>query len=333
MRAMLLSHPCPIEERPLAKVEIDDPAPGLFEVRISVIACGVCHTDLHTVEGDMELPRLPLIPGHQIIGIIEKRGDAAHRFRPGERVGVPWLYRTCGTCEYCTGGLENLCKYASFTGFHVNGGYADYVVAHEDFVYPIPEEYTDIDAAPLLCGGIIGYRALMQCGLLTGQRLGLYGFGGSAHITIQIANHLGFQVYVFTRSDRHRRHAQSLGAVWAGGAEDEPPARMHAGIIFAPAGPIVREGLRVLERGGTLVLAGVTMTTIPELDYDSHLYWEKCVRSVANFTRRDAKEFLELAGKIPVKTTTTSYPLDKANEALADLKQSNINGTAVLVTW
>jgi propanol-preferring alcohol dehydrogenase len=329
---MLLGKTAPVEESPLIKADYEDPQPGPCEIRIAVKACGVCRTDLHTVEGDLDLPRLPIIPGHQVIGTVEKRGGSAHRFTTGERVGVPWLNRTCGRCEFCSAGYENLCEHARFTGLHANGGYADFLVVHEDFAYPVPENFSDIDAAPLLCGGIIGYRALRLCEVKKGQRLGLYGFGGSAHMTIQVARYLGLEVYVFTRSKKHRKHAEELGAVWTGGAGESPGAAMHGSIIFAPAGPLVPEALGVLERGGTLALAGVTMTPIPELDYDRHLYWEKKVRSVANFTRNDAEELLAIAGRVPIKTTTTTYPLEHANRALLDLKQSNINGTAVLVT-
>jgi propanol-preferring alcohol dehydrogenase len=245
-------------------------------------------------------------------------------------VGVPWLYRTCGECEFCERGLENLCEDAQFTGLHVDGGYAESMIADQAFAYPLPEGFSDLEAAPLLCAGIIGYRALRLCEIQPGQRLGLYGFGGSAHVTIQVARHWGCEVYVFTRSENHRRHARELGAVWVGGARDDPPAKPQGSIIFAPAGWLVLEALRVLERGGTLSLAGVTMTPIPELDYDRLLYWERGVRSVANFTRQDARELLDLAAEIPIQTTVQRYPLEEANEALLALKRSEIDGTAVL---
>jgi len=283
MKAMLLRETQPAEQRPLELADWPLPKPGPGEVRLAVRVCGVCRTDLHTVEGDLPLPKLPLVPGHQVVGVVEARGPAlsvaegegATRFATGQRVGVPWLYRTCGECEFCRRGLENLCQDAQFTGLHADGGYAEAMVVHEDFAYPIPEGFSDVEAAPLLCAGIIGYRALRLSEVQPGQRLGLYGFGGSAHVTIQVARHWGCQVYVFTRSEGHRRLARELGAVWVGGAEDTPPAKMHGSIIFAPAGGLVPEALRVLERGGTLSLAGVTMTPIPKLDYDRLLYWER----------------------------------------------------------
>jgi len=307
------------------------PEPGAEEIRLRVRACAVCHTDLHTVEGDLPLPKLPLVPGHQVVGIVDAVGEGVRRFTIGQRVGVPWLYRTCGTCEFCQRGMENLCRQARFTGLHADGGYAEAMVVHQDFAYPIPEIFSDESAAPLLCAGIIGYRALRLSGVRPGERLGMWGFGASAHITLQIARHWGCEVYVFTRGEKHRQLARELGAAWAGSAKDEPPAPVHGGIIFAPAGELVPEALRVLERGGTLALAGVTMTPIPELDYDRLLYWERVVRSVANFTRQDAAEFLQLAAEVPVRTTVQTFPLEAANEALLALKEGRINGAGVLV--
>jgi propanol-preferring alcohol dehydrogenase len=331
MRAMLLREPKPAEQRPLELADLPLPEPGPGEVRLAIQACGVCRTDLHTVEGDLTLPKLPVVPGHQIVGLVEARGEGADRFAEGQRVGVPWLYRTCGECEFCGQGLENLCHDAQFTGLHGDGGYAEAMVVPQDFAYPIPEGFSDLEAAPLLCAGIIGYRALRMSKVRRGQRLGLYGFGGSAHVTIQVARHWGCEVYVFTRSEGHRRLARTLGAVWVGGAEDDPPAKMHGSIIFAPAGPLVPEALRVLERGGTVALGGVTMTPIPELDYDRLLYWERGIRSVANFTRQDAEELLQVAAEIPIQTTVQTFPLEAANEALLALKRSEIDGVGVLV--
>jgi len=330
MKAMLMRGPRPIEERPLEMADLPLPEPGPGEVRLAVRACGICHTDLHTVEGDLALPRLPLVPGHQVVGTVEVCGPGADRFAPGARVGVPWLYRTCGGCEFCRRGLENLCEGARFTGLHADGGYAEAMVVHQDFAYPIPARFGDAEAAPLLCAGIIGYRALRLSGVQPGQRLGLVGFGASAHITIQAARHWGCQVYVFTRSPGHRCLAQALGAAWSGGLEERPPQRVHAAIIFAPAGSLVPATLEHLERGGTLALAGVTMTPIPELDYDRLLYWERTVRSVANFTRADAEALLRLAAEIPIVTQVQTYPLAQANEALLALKQSKIEGAGVL---
>jgi propanol-preferring alcohol dehydrogenase len=331
MRAMLLREPKPAEERPLELADLPLPEPGPGEIRLAVRVCGVCRTDLHTVEGDLELPKLPLVPGHQVVGLVAARGDGVTRFAEGQRVGVPWLYRTCGECEFCQRGLENLCQDAQFTGLHADGGYAEAMVVPEDFAYSIPEDFSDVAAAPLLCAGIIGYRALRLSEIQPGQRLGLYGFGGSAHVTIQVARHWGCEVYAFTRSEGHRKLARELGAVWAGRAEDTPPDKLHASIIFAPAGELVVEALRVLERGGTVALAGVTMTPIPEIDYDRLLYWERGVRSVANFTRQDAEELLQVAAEIPIETTVQTFPLEEANEALLALKRSEIDGTAVLV--
>lgn len=331
MRAMVLRAARPVEDRPLEWTELRTPVPARDEIRLTVRACGVCRTDLHTVEGDLGLPKLPIVPGHQVVGVVEARGDRATCFEVGQRVGVPWLHRTCGECEFCRQGLENLCESAQFTGLHVDGGYAESMVVPEDFAYPIPQGFDDLQAAPLLCAGIIGYRALRLSGVRPGQRLGLYGFGGSAHVTIQVARHLGNEVYVFTRSEGHRRLARELGAVWVGEAQDTPPRRMHGSIIFAPAGGLVLEALRVLERGGILALAGVTMTPIPEIDYDRLLYWERTVRSVANFTRQDAQELLRLAAEIPVHTSVQPFALREANDALLALKQSKIDGTGVLV--
>jgi len=307
------------------------PEPGAEEIRLRIRACGVCHTDLHTVEGDLLLPKLPVVPGHQVVGIVDAVGEGVRRFTIGQRVGVPWLYRTCGICEFCQRGMENLCRQARFTGLHADGGYAEAMVVHQDFAYPIPEIFSDESAAPLLCAGIIGYRALRLSGVRPGERLGMWGFGASAHLTLQIARHRGCEVYVFTRGERHRQLARELGAAWVGSAQDDPPAPVHGGIIFAPAGELVPEALRVLERGGTLAMAGVTMTPIPELDYDHLLYWERVVRSVANFTRQDAAEFLQLAAEIPVQTTVQTFPLEAANEALLALKEGRINGAGVLV--
>jgi propanol-preferring alcohol dehydrogenase len=295
-----------------------------------VQACGVCRTDLHTVEGDLVLPKLPLIPGHQVVGTVQAHAADATLFEIGQRVGVPWLYRTCDDCAFCRDGLENLCDDAQFTGLHADGGYAEAMVVPQDFAYPIPEGFSNVAAAPLLCAGIIGYRALRLSEIQPSQRLGLYGFGGSAHVTIQVARHWGCEVYVFTRSEGHRRLAQDLGATWVGQAQDTPSVKMHSSIIFAPAGPLVPEALRVLERGGTLALAGVTMTPIPEIKYDL-LYWERTIRSVANFTRQDAHELLQIAAEIPIHTTTQTFPLEEANEALLALKRSEIDGAGVLV--
>jgi propanol-preferring alcohol dehydrogenase len=291
----------------------------------------VCHTDLHLVQGEIALPRLPVVPGHQVIGRVDALGAGVTRFALGDRVGVPWLYSTCGQCDYCHRGLENLCDDALFTGQHADGGFGQYMVVPAHFAYSIPIGFPDDQAAPLLCAGIIGYRSLRLSEVQPGGRLGLYGFGASAHVTIQVAHYWGCEVYVFTRSEGHRQLARELGAIWVGGAEDTPSAKMHGSIIFAPAGGLVPEALRVLERGGTLSLAGVTMTPIPELNYDQLLYWERTVRSVANFTRQDAEELLQVAAEIPIHSTVQTFPLEAANEALLALKRSEIDGAGVLV--
>jgi len=326
---MQLTLPGPVDGQPLAQIDAPIPVPGAGDIRIRVRACCVCHTDLHIVEGDIAPVKLPVVPGHQVVGAVDRRGSHADRFREGDRVGVPWLYSTCGECAYCRSGRENLCEQARFTGYHVDGGYAEYMVVPEAFAYPLPHGFDDLQAAPLLCGGVIGYRALRLSQIEPGQRLGLYGFGASAHIAIQVARHWNCEVYVFTRSEEHRRHARRLGAAWAGGAEDTPPAPVDSSIIFAPAGALVPEALRVLRPGGTLALAGITMSNIPTLPYDL-IYRERTLRSVANATRRDAEELLRLAAEIPIHTDVEVMPLDRANEALLRVKRSEVNGALVL---
>ncbi len=331
MRAMLLEKPAPVSTSPLKKVEIAPPVPGQDQIAVKVAACGVCHTDLHTVEGDLQLPALPLIPGHQIVGRVEDLGEKVTRFSVGDRVGIAWLHRACGSCGFCTTGRENLCPEARFTGFHLNGGYSELVCAPEKFAYHLPEDFDDLQAAPLLCAGIIGYRALKLSGIRAGMRLGLYGFGASAHVTIQIARHMEIEVYVFSRGKSHRKLAEELGAVWTGRVPDRPPVGLDASIIFAPAGELVPPALEALDRGGTLVLGGIRMSPVPVLDYERHLYHEKILRSVTASTRRDGEQFLELAAAIPVRTRVKPYPLKEANRALLDLKEGRIDGAAVLV--
>ena len=330
MKALLLKAPRPIEEKPLVVAEVEKPTLGPQEVRLKILTCGICHTDLHVVEGELPSKKLPIIPGHQIVGVVESVGRKVTRFRVGDKVGVAWLNSTCGKCEFCLKGKENLCEKARFTGYDVDGGYAEYTVVSQDFAYPIPKGFSDVEAAPLLCAGVIGFRALRLSEIERGGRLGLFGFGASAHIVIQIAKHWGCQVYVFTRSELHRKLARDLGAVWAGGAEDSPPTKMQSAIIFAPAGKLVLDALRVLEKGGTLALAGIYMTPIPEMDYQEHLYYEKTVRSVANSTRKDAEDLLELAGEIPLRAEVQEFPLAEANRSLLLLKQGKIQGAGVL---
>ncbi len=327
---MLLGETKPAEEQPLRPAELALPVPGRGEIRVQVRACGICHTDLHTVEGELPLPKLPLVPGHQIVGVVDAVGDDVHHFRQGDRVGIPWLHSTCGECLYCGKGLENLCENARFTGYHVDGGYAEAAVVSESFAYPLPENFSDLQAAPLLCAGIIGYRALRLSNVQSGERLGLYGFGASAHIVIQLARHMGCEVYVFTRSQTHRQLALRLGAAWVGGASDEAPGQLDGAIIFAPSGSLALDALRALRKGGTVALAGITMSAIPEIDYTRLLYHERILRSVANSTREDARNFLRLAAEIPVRTEVQVFALEEANAALQALKQSKILGAAVL---
>ena len=327
MRAAILYNQQPIENNPLKIEEIAIPQINENEVLIKINACGICHTDLHIIEGELPPVKMPVIPGHQIVGVVEKIGNKVTKFKVGDKIGVPWLYSTCGKCEFCIRGKENLCNNAKFTGYHVNGGFTEYAKVSEDFAYHLPENLPDLNIAPLLCGGVIGYRALKLSEIKHGERLGLYGFGASAHIVIQIALYWNCEVYVFTRSQAHRDLASKLGAVWTGRAEDNPPKKMHSSIIFAPAGYLVKEALRVLEKGGTISLAGIYMTPIPEIDY-SLIYQERKITSVANSTREDVIELLELAGKIPLKTEIQVFPLEEVNRALQLLKRSEIKGGA-----
>ncbi len=329
MRAMLLRAPGPVERDPLEAVDLPAPVPGSGEVRLKISACGLCHTDLHEVEGELPPPKLPVIPGHQIVGVVDARGDGARRFTLGERVGVPWLYSTCGACVACRRGDENLCDGARFTGYHVDGGYATHAVVPEAFAYRLPRGLTDVQAAPLLCAGIIGYRALCLADVKPGERLGLFGFGASAHITIQVARFWGCEVWVFTRSAEHRGLAKALGASWVGGADDEPPGLLDRAISFAPAGSVIPLALAKLRKGGTLALAGIHLDKIPEMPYPL-LYGERTLRSVTASTRRDAEALLVLAARIPIKTEVEEFPLEKANAALQRLKASRISGAGVL---
>lgn len=328
MKAMLLTAPRPADQSPLAWSDLPDPEPRADEILVRVHVCGVCHTDLHTVEGEIR-GALPIVPGHQVVGVVEKAGAAVTALRPGDRVGVPWLHSTCGECEFCRSDRENLCLRGQFTGFHVHGGYAGKVVARADYVVRIPDGYADANAAPLLCAGIIGFRSLRVSDIGRGQTLGLYGFGASAHIAIQIARHRGCEVYVATRGEHHRQLARQLGAAWVGRAEDVPGASLHAAIIFAPAGALVPMALRALRKGGTLALAGIYLSPIPEMPYDL-LYHERTVRSVANATREDARELMQVAGEVRIQTEVETFSLRDANRSLVALKESRIKGAAVL---
>lgn len=329
MRACLLRTPGRIEENPLEFGEFAEPKPGRGEVLVRVLVCGVCRTDLHVIEGELPQKKSPLIPGHQVVGVVQRSGEGAKRFSIGARVGIAWLHKTDGTCEYCRRGEENLCDAPLFTGYSVDGGYAEFVVAPEAFVYPIPEGFPDEQAAPLLCAGIIGYRCLRMAELVRGAKLGFYGFGAAAHLAIQVANHWGVDVYACSRDMRHQKLAMGLGAKWAGGTVDPPPAKLDAAIVFAPAGAIVPEALKALRKGGRLILGGIHMSDIPSFGYDL-LYQERMIRSVANNTRRDGEEFLTLAAQIPIRTHVQVYPLNEANRALNALKNDAIPGAAVL---
>jgi alcohol dehydrogenase, propanol-preferring len=326
MRAMLFRR----SGVPLDPADIADPRPGPGQVLIRVGACGVCRTDLHIVDGELAHPKHPLIPGHEIVGRVVALGPGTDRFRPGDRVGVPWLGWTCGACKYCRAGQENLCERARFTGYQIDGGYAEHTVADARYCFPIPASYADVDATPLLCAGLIGYRSLRMAG--DARRLGIFGFGAAAHIVAQVARHQGREVYAFTRAGdtAAQGFALRLGAVWAGGSEETPPEALDGAIIFAPAGALVPRALRLLRPGGVVVCGGIHMSEIPAFPYD-WLWGERVIRSVANLTRRDAEEFLALAPLVPVVTETHAFPLAQANAALAALREGTLTGAAVLV--
>lgn len=327
MRAMVLERP----GESLRMREVPVPLAGAGRLLIRVDACAVCRTDLHVVDGELPDPKLPLIPGHEIVGRVHGVGSGVSGFRTGDRVGVPWLGYTCGVCRYCTSGRENLCDNARFTGYQIDGGYAEYTVADSRFCFPIPAGYSDVHAAPLLCAGLIGYRALGLAG--EGKRLGLYGFGAAAHIVAQVARHRGWELYAFTRSGdmEGQRFALELGAVWAGSSEEQPPVQLDAAVIFAPVGALVPAALRATAKGGVVVCAGIHMSDIPSFPYDI-LWGERVLRSVANLTRRDGHELLGLAPAVPIRTAVQLYPLESANEALSDLRSGRVEGAAVLVT-
>ncbi len=329
MRAQVLHAPQPVEANPLVQEDVPDPEPGPGQIRIRVRVCGVCHTDLHIVEGEIHPSRMPIIPGHQVVGTVEARGTGADRFGLGARVGVPWLNWIDPRCRWFGTDRENLCEGIHFTGFDVNGGYAELMTVDQEFAYAIPERFTDEQAAPLLCAGVIGLRALRLSEIERGQRLGLFGFGASAHIVLQIARYWGKEVFVLTRSEQHRSLARELGAAWVGSSSDEPPHKLDSAVIFAPVGALIVRALEMLERGGTVVHAGVHATPVPAFDY-SLLYHERTVRSAANSTRRDVEDLLRLAAEIPIQTETTGYAFGDLNRALQDLKHSRINGAGVL---
>ena len=329
MKACVLRAPAAIATNPLEFADVPVPEPGRGEVRVRVSACGVCRTDLHVVEGELPPRKSPIIPGHQVVGLVEKLGEGATRRKIGERVGIPWLHKTDGTCEYCRGGMENLCDHPRFTGWTDDGGYAEYAVAPEDFVYALPEKLSDEQIAPLLCAGIIGFRCLRLSDVKSGSRLAFYGFGAAAHLAIQVARHWGVEVYAATRGKKHQQLAAELGAVWVGEAADAPPVKLDAAIVFAPAGELVPPALEALKKGGRLILGGIHMSPIPSFSYDL-LYMERSIKSVANNTRHDGEDFLRVAAEIPVRTQIQTYPLRDANRALNDLKSDRVNGAAVL---
>jgi propanol-preferring alcohol dehydrogenase len=326
MRAMLLAS----VGQPLVRSEVSVPRPASGQVLVRVAACAVCRTDLHVVDGELPEPKVPLIPGHEIVGRVERLGEDVEDFQVGERVGIPWLGWTCGECKYCRSDRENLCERAQFTGYTIDGGYAEYTVAHTRFCFRIPEAYDDVSAAPLLCAGLIGYRSLRKAG--NAQRLGIYGFGAAAHIIAQVARHQGRQVFAFTRPGdaAAQNFALRLGAIWAGGSDESPPEKLDAAIIFAPIGALVPSALRVLEPGGTVVCGGIHMSDIPSFPYRD-LWEERTICSVANLTRRDGDEFLALAPQVPVRTETQTFALAEANEALAALRSGKLTGAAVLI--
>ncbi len=330
MRAMVLRRNAPIASSPLAAADLPDPAPGPGEIRVKVSACAICRTDLHVIEGDLPPTRLPVVPGHQVVGRIDRRGDGAMRFPVGARVGIAWLRHTCGACGFCAAGRENLCEAPLFTGYHRDGGFAEYAVVPEAFAYEIPETFADAEAAPLLCAGIIGYRALRRADLPPGGTLAIYGFGSSAHIVIQLALARGSRVVVCTRGEKHRKLALDMGAGWAGEDPADMPVRADSAIVFAPAGELVPPALKNLAKGGTLSLAGIHMSDVPSMRYEECLFYEKNVRSVTANTRQDGEELLREAARIPIRPKVTLFPLAEANRALRMLKDDQLQGTGVL---
>ncbi|MGH7254413.1 MAG: zinc-dependent alcohol dehydrogenase family protein [Nitrospirales bacterium] len=330
MRAMVMKTAVDVGAAPLVCEDWPVPEPGAGQVRVRVDVCGICRTDLHIIEGDLPAAKRPVVPGHQVVGRVDRVGSGVTQVKEGDRVGIAWLQGTCGRCDFCRTGRENLCNGATFTGYHVDGGYAEYAVVPAVYAYAIPPVFSDEEAAPLLCAGIIGYRALRLSGVKPGQRLGLYGFGASAHITIQVARRWGCEVYVCSLRERHRALARELGAVWVGEKADVPPAALHGAIIFAPAGELVPPALRALGKGGTVAIAGIHMTPIPVLDYDRDLFHERVLRSVTANTRQDALDLLREAAAIPIRPHTQAFRLEDANQALQALKAGTINGAGVL---
>jgi len=331
VKAMVLHEIADVDESPLKLQDVPDPQPGPGEVRVRVAVCAACHTDLHVAEGELPRRKLPIILGHQAVGRVDAVGRDASRFKVGDRIGIAWLRHTCGRCRFCKAGRENLCPHSRYTGYHADGGYAELAVIDEAYAYPIPDAFDDVQAAPLLCAGIVGYRALKRSNLPAGGRLAIYGFGSSAHVIAQIALHRGCELYVVTRGAGHQRLARELGAAWAGERPDQMPVKADSAIVFAPAGELVPPALEKLEKGGTLALAGIYMTPVPKMDYEKHLFGERDVHSVQANTRQDGREFLAAAAEASVRARTQTYPLADANRALADIKHDRVGGTAVLV--
>ncbi len=330
MKAMVLAAQAPMESSPLEWRDLPMPEPGPGEVRLRVRACAICRTDLHVIEGDLPRQRLPIVPGHQIVGVVDALGADCRRFAVGQRLGVAWLRHTCGMCDYCRANKENLCESAQFTGYHHDGGYAEYAIVPEAFAYAIPDSFSDVEATPLLCAGIIGYRALKRSNLPRGGKLALWGFGSSAHVVLQIALHRGCEVFVVTRGEKHVALARRMGAAWAGQQPSDLPAKVDSAILFAPAGELVLPALESLKKGGTLALAGIHMTPIPTMDYQRYVFYERDLRSVTCNTREDGRELLAEAAQIPIRPHTTVYAMSDANRALMDLKSDQISGTGVL---
>jgi alcohol dehydrogenase, propanol-preferring len=333
MLAWVVDNPGDIDAGPMARVEREVPEPGPGQVRVRISTCGVCRTDLHLAEGDLPPKRQRVTPGHEIVGVIDKCGDGAERFSVGQRVGIPWLGGADGTCGYCRSGRENLCLKPRFTGWDVDGGYAEWCVADEAFAYALPDGLDDEQASPLLCAGIIGYRALRTANVPPGGRLGIYGFGGSAHLAAQIALHEGTRVHVLTRGEHNQQLARELGVDSVGGPTDTPPEKLDSAILFAPVGDLVPVAMEALDRGGTLAVAGIYLSDIPVLDYQRHLFQERVLRSVTANTRSDGEEFLRLARRFGVRATTTGYAMSDASAALSDLKHGRFAGAAVLHNW
>jgi propanol-preferring alcohol dehydrogenase len=331
MQAWVVDQPGPVDDAPLVRIDRAVPEAGPGEVRVRVRTCGVCRTDLHLAEGDLAPRRPRVAPGHEVVGVVDQLGAGSTRWHVGDRLGVPWLAHTCGICRFCVSGRENLCIAPRFTGWDVDGGYAPYAVVDEAYAYALPEEFDDVEAAPLLCAGIIGYRALLRSNFPDGGRLGIYGFGGSAHLTAQIALAHGARVHVMTRSREAQQLALELGAASAGEADAPPPEPLDSAILFAPVGSLVPPALAALDRGGTLAIAGIYLSDVPALNYEEHLFEERTLRSVTANTRRDGEEFLAEAARIRMRVSAVAYPMERADAALRDLRHDRVNGAAVLV--